>query len=407
MAARAAVAAKAARAAAAERDGAGTLILGFSVHGGVGNQIYDMLEALYLARHTGAEMLLPAVLPRTDVEGEASSPNARSGAHVWDVRQLAAGTRGRAIYPYLPARCGGRLHAVYLFARRNGAQPRPTVPAEVRHAACALAAAGPRPSPAPEFGPDACDALFARTSLRIRRQNLTAGGDPSFLRELKALRSRAKKVPVCVWVSGHSYDRAGSHGDEYLYAHMHFLDAHPRFAAAARRWPLNALAVVHVRYDEELCDADDHDVSHVCVRAHKDGPARNANPPVYWAPIDEYVQALVKTVTKVQIKSLYIAASPYVPVKTVMKLREMFAHHVRVERMASTVFDDEADINFLERELAIRARVFIGDFGSTWSGTVYFKRRTAGKSTRWANVVLGKAYNLGYYAHNTSLGIPN
>lgn len=368
------------------------LVLGFSVHGGVGNQIYDMLEALYLVRHVNAVMLVPSVLPRTDIEGESI---VRSGSRVWDLARLRMGTRGKPVYPYLPPRCRRRIHMLYLFIRRNARAPTAgTIPTEVRHSACALARAAPG---APRKLD--CDSLFASTIVRVRRQNLTLGGDDTYIRELRNVRG-------CVWISGHTYDRAGADGDEYLYAHMHFLDTHARIAKVARKWPLDKLAVVHVRYDEELCDPELHNGTHICVRVHKDGHY-NPVPPVYWPPVSDYASGIASVVLRNGATSIYIAASPYVPVETVMALRKEFGRHLKVERMGSLVFDDEADLNFLERELAIRARVFVGDFGSTWSGTVYFKRRTLGTNTLWTNVVLGKTMNLGYYSHNTPLEVPN
>ncbi len=117
--------------------------------------------------------------------------------------------------------------------------------------------------------------------------------------------------------------------------------------------------------------------------------------------VEKYVEAISATLRAEGVTAIYLAASPYVPEKTVARLRSAFAREVSVERHASAVFEDESDINFLERELAIRSRVFIGDFGSTWSGTVYYKRRTMDKRTHWANVLLDVASNIGYYGITT------
>lgn len=227
------------------------------------------------------------------------------------------------------------------------------------------------------------------------------GGSDEFIRELKQLPRKEK----CIWISGHTYDRAGSEGDEYLYSHMHYLKAHPRITNAAKKWPLSALGVVHIRYDEEVCKTNTHNSSYICVRATKDGRQKTGQ--VYWAPIKEYVQKMAGVLHSEGVETVYLAASPYVPMSTIMELKVQLGKLIRVQRMASTTFDDEADVNFLERELAIESKVFIGDFASTWSGTVYFKRRTQGKTTLWANVVLGKAQNLGYYRNDGPLQLPD
>lgn len=383
------------------------IILGFSIHGGVGNQIYDILEALYLVRHAETNMLLPTVLPRTDIEGEMPTSSIRTGSKLWDLRQLTEATNGRTIYPFLPSRCRGRIHIVYIFIRRGGHEPDTLdVPQEVRKSACLLARVAPNSS-------NICPKqLFAKTQVRVRRQNLTSGGDESFIKELRALRNTrlsgmSSNDQLCVWISGHTYDRAGAEGDEYLYSHMHFLSAHPRIIRIAKQWPLHNMAVLHIRYDEELCDVgnDSWENSHICVRTHKDG--RLGNQQVYWAPITEYVATISENILHAGASSLYIAASPYVPLRSVMLLHREFAKHLIIQPMASRFLNDEADINFLERELAIQSLVFVADFGSTWSGTVYFKRRTLARTSLWANVLLGRATNLGYYAHNSPLEIPD
>ena len=53
--------------------------------------------------------------------------------------------------------------------------------------------------------------------------------------------------------------------------------------------------------------------------------------------------------------------------------------------------------NLVERQLATNAKLFVGDFGSTWSGTVYYKRRTLSKETVWACRLLELCDDLGHY----------
>lgn len=380
-------------------------IVGFSVQGGVGNQIYNILEMLYVTRQVGGVMLMPAVLPRADTgEGDGGDGDVRPGSSVWDMEELSKGARGRRVHAHLPPACRGRIDLLYTVLRRNNAPPdNDSVPSEVRWGACALLTVASHPSGTPD-----CDVLFEHTQPFVRRQNLTTGGDPSFIDEMRSLQRlssahKAPDEPLCVWIHGHPYDRGGVEGDEYLYSHMHFLSSVPRIRAAARRWPLANLALVHVRYDEELCDARSHGEGHVCVRAHKDGKRKD---PVYWAPLHQFVTAITEAARESGVGAVYLAASPYVPAKTVRAIRAGLAQNLKVVLPASAVFDDETDINFLERELAIEAKMFIGEFASTWSGTVHYKRRTLARVSHWSNVLLGVAGNIGYYDRTSPLTAP-
>lgn len=380
-------------------------IIGFSVQGGVGNQIYNILEVLYVTRQVKGIMLLPAVLPRADTgEGDNGDNDVRPGSSVWDMEELSKGARGQRVFAHLPASCRGRIDIMYTVLRRNNRQPDVnSVPSEVKWGACALLTAASKPSGSPD-----CESLFEHTKLLVRRQNLTTGGDDSFIEEMRSLSRlpfthKAPDEPLCVWIHGHPYDRGGVEGDEYLYAHMHFLSTVPRIRAAAARWPLVNLALVHVRYDEELCDARSHGESHVCIRAHKDGKRKD---PVYWAPLHQFVESISEAAKENGVGAIYLAVSPYVPAKTVKALREGFAKNLKVVLPASAVFDDETDINFLEREIAIQSTMFIGDFASTWSGTVHYKRRTLAKVSHWSNAILGVASNIGYYDRTSPLLAP-
>ncbi|CDF40287.1 unnamed protein product [Chondrus crispus] len=106
-----------------------------------------------------------------------------------------------------------------------------------------------------------------------------------------------------------------------------------------------------------------------------------------------------------QTPALFLAASPYVPEETVRQLREAFGKRARLAPPVkqSLLHNDQ---NFVERELAVRCGCFIGDFASTWSGTVYYKRRTLGLKTHWTSVLLEKSKTLGYYAEEERIPRP-
>lgn len=386
-------------------------IVGFTVRGGVGNQIYDILEMLYLARQTEMELLAPIVLPR--VHGrypEERYRTAQIADHLWDFKKLSKGNRGRPVHTFLPPRCNGRFDILYIVMRKNEKRPGPfQIPPEVQSTACLLAMAAPGQEPTSE---DAsllnCSRLFDSSRVELRRQNLKTGGDPSFLLELEGLRQPSKfrlkpgTSPLCIWISGHTFDRRGQEGDEYLYSHMHFLDANPQITRKAGIWPLKRMTALHIRYDEKLCNAQSK-LDRVCVRVHADGGKPNA---VYWASIPEFGKRIVEFMRRSGTTSIYVTTSPYAPPEVLTKLREFLGRSVKVEAPASTVSHDPKEINFLERELAIRSNAFIGDFGSTWSATVYYKRRTLGNPTFWSNALLGRAANLAYFSINTSLPMP-
>ena len=382
----------------------GELILGYQITGGVGNQIINILEALYLVRQVGATFLLPPVLPRADIENATMVRSIRPGTRVWDIEKLESGTRGRRVYSYLPPQCDDKIDIVYLFVRQNGMLPQhKTVPRAVQEMVCSQFLAGGNTTLA-------CpDDMLKDTTVLVRRQTKTQHGDRMFINELASLSSKQQGKAVCVWISGHSYDRQD---ENVLYSQMHYLDASRRLAKIAPIWPLSNMAVIHIRYDEYRCDSKTpefqrHIGTKVCVSLNENGATKRSA--VAWVPITAYVSVIGDKILKEGASSVYLAAAPYVPKETVTSLTKRFSDVLKVEQFVIEKHSfnlDLMDVNFLERELAIHCNIFVADFHSSWSSTIYFKRRTLGKSTLWANKILGVGSDIALFEDNSPLDFP-
>jgi hypothetical protein len=95
-------------------------------------------------------------------------------------------------------------------------------------------------------------------------------------------------------------------------------------------------------------------------------------------PAAQMADSLSKTMRAAGCRSVYLTKSPYMrpELREVLTL-ELSRHGVPVERPVS-MDGISTEANFLERELAIKARAFVGEIGSSWSGTVCRKRQSRG-----------------------------
>lgn len=207
---------------------------------------------------------------------------------------------------------------------------------------------------------------------------------------------------ACVVVDGHSFNIAGQEGHEYLYSFMHYLEHSRKIREEAKKWAAKDIAVFHLRYDENECVVSPSVEEKICIRVQL---ASRRKGTVYWAGVSELVTGIVKAMDIEGVRTVYLAASPYVPGKILDKLRKALGEKVKVAARVDSRLDHNEQ-NFVERELAIRAKCFIGDFASTWSGTVYYKRRTLGMKTFWSSVLLGKNGSLGYYIAEAAIPEP-
>lgn len=389
-------------------------ILVLPTHGGIGNQLYFLLEALVLARHAHLDLVIPSIPPRDFGPLSTESTEEHGGDNFWDLTGLE-----RALKPYgrvlrsLPDSCEANFDAVYSVRRTDppASPPPPQMSSRVKQAACFLVSdydwrdRGP-----PKKEEDCVQRVFKNVAVVRRYLPLLRPHEEHFVDELKNLReqlvlpsgSMDPTRPACVIVDGHSFNIAGKEGHEYLYSFMHYIEPVARIADTVSNWNVDGLAVLHLRYDEKECVPKSGTKGKVCIRTRlKIGEPDT----VYWAPIGQLVSAVAKAMISHETPTIYIAASPYVPEETVAALHSQFSKHVVVApRVQSSL--DHNEQNFLERELALRSKCFIGDFASTWSGTVYYKRRTLGLKSLWSSVLLDKSPGLGYYEDEEPIPLP-
>lgn len=372
-----------------------TVILATGLHGGIGNQIYCMLEALVLARRAGLTILSPSTIARTFSEPQASpTPFAHPGRDYWDNAHTSTQV---PVINTLPESCDKQFQIYYHVHRGKVHQTisKSSISGRAKMEICF------------HVGTYSHEQSFAQcadwglrdTVFESRALPISNDGDDSFVRELAGLRmgilpKGAMVQPgasVCVFVDGHSFNRGGLVMRDYLYSHMHLLQPSVRIRKLMsdllrkHSVEIGQLAVLHLRYDESEClhnkfVTKEISEQRVCVRVLMTPREKDT---VYWASISEVRDSLLRVMHKEQARMLYIAASPYAPVIIVSRLVRAL-ESVGVKVVPAFVRDLKHDeLNFVERELAVRAKVFIGDYASTWTGTVYYKRRTLGKVSHW------------------------
>ena len=323
-----------------------------TTYGGTGNQLYFLLEAVHLARATNSTLLLPPS-PRVDRA------------------TLAAAVR---LAPRLPARCRNAFDHV-IRARRAG-PPRAVFTARELAFAC--------PRPARGVHPAQCGRRALRRA-KVHHLLLPLSRAPS-----PALRRALRAMSGCVLLDGHSYDRAGEPAQEALHSYLHYLAPVADVAEMAARYHLDV--VVHLRYDEHECFRKrPHREGLVCVRVQlstQEGVVR-------WVKPHVFVAAVAAEIRRRRLRSVYLAFSPHVPVPMAKTLERLFRRSFSL--VPPVRANDREMENLVERQLATNAKLFVGDFGSTWSGTVYYKRRTLSKETVWACRLLELCDDLGHY----------
>lgn len=391
-------------------------VLVVATYGGVGNQLYFLLEALVLARRAHLDVVIPTLPPRDFGPYVAMSTAESAGDAFWDVSSLARAVepQGRVLRS-LPASCAGRFDVVYV-ARRSfplvKPPPNPTTTSRAKQAACFLVSDYDWGDGSPPKTERECAKRVFKDAAIVRRYlPLSLPADEHFVDELRNMREQPVLPsgwtdpgrPACVMVDGHSFNMAGKEGHEYLYSFMHYVEPARKIVDMVADWNVDELAVLHLRYDEKECVPSAKTKGKVCIRVLL---AIGQSDTVYWAPLGELVDAVVKAMVLHEARTVYIAASPYVPKATVTALRAEFKKRVHVSPLVRSSWSHNEQ-NFVERELAVRSKCFIGDFASTWSGTVYYKRRTRSAKTLWSNVLLGKSRGLGYYEDDNPIPLPD
>lgn len=352
-------------------------------HGGVGNQIYVMLEAMILARRAGFIFVPPPIPPR-HMPGIMHSSEDHPPEKFWNLKLMSRFTTTSQ----QPRSCARGITNAFLL-QRGKKLGEAKISSRLLHLACHLDFNQTQPKSVQKCGETALrKALIKQVYL-----DLSLTGDDSLLKELRQIRNG------CVAIDGPSYTFSGEMAQSYLHSLLHYVEASEYVKGLMRKLWKPDMTVFHLRYDEHNCDANR---TNVCIR-QKLEPRKNDT--MVYVPLGGLVYGILRKMYTEKSTSIYVAASPYVPKRILEPLLKRLAEDVKVvERFQAA---DEAIVNFVERELAINAQVFIGDFGSSWSRTVYYKRRTMGKKSAWSCKVMGLCPDLAIHHPDGKLNNPH
>lgn len=370
-----------------------TVVLSTYLRGGLGNQIQGLLQTLAITHRSNLEFSMPMTIRRFKQKLSNNPPSypLQPSSLFWNTMNLSKIAR----MSKENGLCNGSIHIYYFLSRSERTLPisKQSVSNYALLEICyqaGLYSDG-------HVSKDCADKVFTGTTFISRMLPLTFPADDSFLVELAAMKygilPSGVKIPphsaLCVFLDGSSYSRAGHIGTEYLFSYMHYLEPSARvvdiFDKMVNKNDIdkNKLAVMHLRFDEHLCFHDKGIPKvdgKICIRTRL---KTNLEDTIYWAGVSEVIESVYKIMKTHNVDEFYLAASPYSPSKVVLHL--LFEMKKRVKVITS--FDNHEmgheTLNMLERELAVESKIFIGDYASTWSTSVYYKRRTIYKESFW------------------------
>ena len=382
-----------------------------------------MAEALYLARVTISSMMLPSIPGRsfrhkkndrfTTIVDDSAYAETDSKSF-WDLKGML--TAANVVTELLQS-CGRRIHAVYVVSRSRYASKRllNTLSPRAQKVACLISRKhGNNRNSFPSTKACAKEALRC-AKIHYRALPLPDVPDAGFVKEIRVLADKTppvfedeKGVSSNMWkglkkrrrwfvlIDGHSYNRRGIKAHEHLYSFLQHISASECIIHLASKRRTNKMAELHQRYDERECIGTLGATrgireKRVRIRTSIDGGHRDV---VYWAHAVELVSAIHRAMQSQHVNSLYIASSPYVSAATLQNLTASFSKRVSLEETVSGV--DHITVNFVERELAIRAKMFVGDLASTGLGLCTINVAHFGMK------IFGAAFSLG---NNVSLDI--
>lgn len=351
-------------------------------HGDVGNQINLLLEALMLTHQTNLVFVPPSV-PVRHISKQTQNEWEHRPEHIWNLPYMNRFTR---IAVKLPSSCKSGPTHIYLV--RSGGGGHLMISRRARMIACEIAGGVSKY----ETKDQCAERALTAASIQKRFLNFTSTGDDSLIREL------AKMTGGCVLLDGHSFSRSGKLGHEFLNSVLHYVEPARSLKKMAHRWWKPKMTVLHLEYDERQC------VPHVDIVCIKRTQTYSDVDSVFYVPYNLLVNIIVKLMHASNSRVIYIAGGPYAPLTVISALEKEFKSRVVVAPRVRGV--DPTMQNLLERELAIMSDVLVGDFGSTWSGTAYFKRRTVGKGTEWSCILLDECHELGYFQPHEQLRTP-
>lgn len=367
----------------AKESGTGSVIdskrifITFTPDGGLGNQLEYLTGAMNLSRAYNFTLVPPEIPDRLRCYSTSSYKR------FWNMDKLRQGVGGLAMR--MPASCDGQINIMFRH------KPTPAV-------------AGKNLSPLRY-----CDrenatyiALHEKPFRHAHFVSTWDPKDPTYIPSTEELgpeilrraswlasRSKDKKRPFCIWLDNLKGYSPKTNNDEEV--DHKFLDTSIRLEATTRKYPTKNMLVFHARVHEVLCDgrksgrgtplAKKFSKTHVCLR-NVPGPGDYK-----YVPVAQFARTLRKTMNETGSTSIYMTNAPYLDPDLRKNLnKELKSLGARMEEPIDLTPGDRwsLDTNFAEREIAIKARAFIGEMKSTWTYSVCRKRLSQGKEPiRW------------------------
>jgi hypothetical protein len=339
------------------------VVVTYTPNGGLGNQIEYMIATMSLAREHGFAFM-PQPIPNREICNLTEK-----ASQYWDIGEMRKGVP--LLVESLPADCDGKYDI--LFEHRDKRQNHIYPP--FRNCSKDYFAAVSAP--------------FAETS-RISTWSLEKTKEPPTIDLGRNILTRAHEITaanserkhVCVWLDNYVLrSNESRQAPEMDFKH---LQASTRLRTRVTSlYPLSTMLVLHMRTDENFCQntpkSEKLGIDHVCLRSDR------AKFHFKFVPVRQMATTLYTTMRQTGCTSIYFTKSPYAK----QELRDALSAELtllgaRVENpVAAKGISTEA--NFLEREIASKVRTFIGELGSSWSGTICRKRQSRGATpVMWA-----------------------
>lgn len=368
-----------------ERRRKTTIVITTALQGGLGNQIHSFLSIIILAKKAGATLLVPGTPMRMP---KSSSSTLRPSQNFWNIERLSEIVN---VTTSMPNICQGK-YEYFFFLRSKPSQlnlnlssvsiyslnevcfhSQPSV-GIMNMTKCALKSLQ--------------QAKFCTFKISRRRSSFNR-----IVEKLKEIENFGETAPsnkhfTCIFIDGSGYNWKTNRSNDFFFSFLHYLEHSDQVKKISRRFVEQfagegkSLGVWHLRYDEHLCPKSSthyNEDSRVCIRKELRVSEKSAS----WLPVETVVNSIRDVLKSFGVDVLYIAFSPYVPLRTQDVLIRELGRFIRIMPNCRQFTHNHEEQNFMERELALKAKLFLGEYGSSWSGTMYYKRRTMKKQTKW------------------------
>lgn len=348
------------------------IFITFTPSGGLGNQLEYLTGAMNLSRTFKFTLVPPQIPDRLRCNESAAYDR------FWNMAKLKRGVGNLSMQ--MPQGCHEEINIMFRHS------PIPAV-------------TGQNLSPLPYCNPD--NATYVRRhEFPFRNTRFIStwnDSDPIYVPSMEGLgpeiirraswlanRSPERNRPYCVWLDnlrGDSLKNLEDPEQDYV-----FLETAANLERETKKYPTDAMLVFHARVHELMCDGRENgrgtplakkfSKTHVCLR-NVPGPGDYK-----YVPVSQFARTLRKTMDETGSKSIYVTNSPYLDPDLRKNLaKELKGLGARLEEPVDVTPEDKwsLETNFAEREIAVKARAFIGEMKSTWTYSVCRKRLTLGK----------------------------